>query len=123
VKVLIERFRPVARIVTIIYWLTIFTLTHLPPTRVPDVHVSDKILHFAVYALLGVLFCACFPPRRWMILIFIAVLMAYGAIDELTQPYFRRTCDIHDWYADTAGAITAVLICALISRQSRSNPV
>ena len=40
---------------TAIYWLTIFTLTHLPPTRLPQTHVSDKVEHFTAYFILATL--------------------------------------------------------------------
>ena len=47
----------VARITLLIammcYWLAIFTLTHLPPSNLPKVNVSDKLEHFVGYCILG----------------------------------------------------------------------
>ena len=41
----------------IIYCLAIYIQSGQPsPERIPDVHFLDKILHFAAYGLLGILF-------------------------------------------------------------------
>jgi VanZ family protein len=38
------------------------------------------------------------------------LIVTYAAGDELTQPYFRRTCDIYDWRADACGAAVGIAI-------------
>lgn len=45
---------------------------------------------------------------RWPILL--AVLGAYGALDELTQPLFFRDAEVLDWLADVAGGALGLLI-------------
>jgi len=47
------------------------------------------------------------------------ILFVYGAIDERTQPLVNRTCDIRDWYMDSAGAVAGVAIMAALRRFSR----
>jgi hypothetical protein len=39
-------------------------------------------------------------------------LATIGAVDELTQPYVHRTCDIRDWMSDAVGiaAVTGVFL-------------
>ena len=36
---------------TAAYWVFIFVITHLPPSNLPRVHVSDKAAHFVTVAL------------------------------------------------------------------------
>jgi len=88
-------------------------LTHLPPSDLPKTHVSDKLAHFAVYALLGTLLGIAIG-RRWSWLggavVVTTIGLIYGAIDELTQPLFGRSCSIHDWYADAAGVVFGAIL-------------
>jgi VanZ family protein len=102
------------KIVTIVYWIGIFTLTHLPPNDLPKTQVSDKLAHFVVYSLLtSLIYISLWKSARPALLLGACVLLtvlAYGAFDELTQPYFHRTCDIHDWYADALGATSALIV-------------
>ncbi|HEY7089178.1 MAG TPA: VanZ family protein [Tepidisphaeraceae bacterium] len=105
-----------AAIVTAVYWLGILTLTHLPPTRLPETHVSDKLEHFVAYFILGILLWTTLRLLRpqWPIsritLIVVPILLAYGALDELTQPWSHRTCSLYDWYADASGAAAAAIV-------------
>ena len=57
---------------------------------------------------------ACLPPRITLsrALIGLAIASAYGVTDEFHQSFVAgRTADIHDWYADTAGAAVALFAC------------
>ena len=111
------RHRRLLWAITIGYWLILFTLTHLPPSRLPETHVSDKLEHFTAYGLLaGWLTLAMASERRSALLtagIVLAIVLVYGAADELTQPFTHRTCDIHDWYTDAIGAALAVAIVTI----------
>ena len=105
--------------VTIAYWLTLFTATHIPPRELPPVH-NDKLIHFIGYGLLAgalmVSLKASGRLRSTSAVTVLAIVMCYGAIDEWTQalPFINRSCDILDWHADAAGAAVAVVICSSI---------
>ena len=40
----------------------------------------------------------------------IAVMASYGAMDEFLQTFFGRSADLRDFYANMAGAITALVL-------------
>jgi VanZ family protein len=104
-------------IVSGIYWLILFVLTHLPPDKIPKTNVSDKTEHLVAYGLLAAVVHLSLWPRRWPIIKLalgvIGVCMVYGVFDETTQPIVGRTCDIHDWLADITGAGTSILLMSL----------
>ena len=95
----------------ILLWAGAFTLTHLPPAKVPDFHASDKTLHLVGFAglatVFGVTMLAYGVPRRRRLLWLFAVMLLYAAFDELTQPLTGRTADFHDWLFDAAGTTIA----------------
>jgi VanZ family protein len=113
-----------------LYWLALFIATHLP--RVPSLRVqhSDKLVHFAVFAILGFLLTALFPRlhRRWEWNVVWATIFAsaYAAFDEYSQPAVGRTADVWDWVADSLGAVCGALVCLavrwLILRLMRDKP-
>ena len=106
---------------TIFYWLTLFTATHIPPVNLPPVH-NDKLIHFIGYGLLSgalmVSLKASGRLRSTSAVTVLAIVMCYGAIDEWTQalPFINRSCDILDWHADVAGAAVAVCVMTFILR-------
>jgi VanZ family protein len=109
-----NRLRPLLLIAVALYWALLLVATHLPPRELPKTPIDDKIEHFVSYGLLSVLLLTTATLSRsdpdrtdWLIL---AIVLAYGAFDELTQPPFGRTCDYHDWLADAAGAATALVL-------------
>src|SRR5262245_23088984 len=112
-------------ILLVIYWLAAVTTTHWPRPDLPplvNLHL-DKVAHFFIYAVLATLLIfawrATSPvgdrrewgrPSKYLVVWVIAAL--YGVVDELTQPWFDRDCDVWDWVADLLGSLTAILICA-----------
>ena len=77
----------------------------------PDWIGIDKVAHFAVFGLLGILIARTQPQGRWWLGWLIASL--YGAADEWRQSFTPgRFVEVADWVADTLGAITAVMIYA-----------
>ena len=79
----------------LIYWPTLFVLTHIPmPKIVDEAHVSDKSLHFVAYFILVFLLWGTLRPYEkvnwkkatvWTIL---AIIVWYGAVDEwLSDPH------------------------------------
>lgn len=107
-------------LVTALYWLTIFGLTHAPVVPVPHFapRAIDKIAHLGVFAVLAFLLCAAgtslgYSSRR-VIAAVILIVAAYGVFDEFTQQFVpNRFSDVRDWMADMLGAgigITAFAI-------------
>jgi len=79
--------------------------------------ILDKILHMSGYALLGILYCVALRgeglnlTRTIIVAIFLASL--YGASDEWHQSFTpRRTADVKDWFADTAGGAAGAIAFA-----------
>jgi VanZ family protein len=104
------------------YWAGLFVLTHLPPAtlRRHTPAVWDKLAHFVGYfllaALLGSALVLTFPRRRGIPLWVLLIGFAYGAIDELLQPFVRRDATLLDWVADALGVWTAVLLLWALQR-------
>lgn len=89
---------------------------------------SDKTLHFIAYAVLAGLASATWltarrTAGRGLATLAIA-LAAFGAVDEATQPLFRRHADAFDWVYDCIGiaiGITVVVaVAAVIRRLART---
>ena len=116
---------------TAAYWVIIFVMTHLPPSDLPRVRVSDKTAHFVSYGLLSAgLFVSLSltglrASRAAIIVLLIA--MGYGAFDEWSQQFVRRTSELDDWLADISGAMVAVgvlwLARVVIARLHRADPL
>lgn len=123
--------RRVLWVLTGLYWAVLFTLTHLPPNRLPHGPSNDKLEHFAAYMvlsfMLGVTLWQAFPARRRMIpLAVFAAAALYGVFDEFTQIPVGRDAELLDWCADVAGAgVAAIVLFALqhwLSRRGRTAP-
>jgi VanZ family protein len=95
--------------------MVLLTLTHLPRLGpIPEIPGKDKTLHFLAYAVAAGLMLLAYAGRyrvRTVGLIVIG-LLALGAIDEITQPYVNRSCDMFDWLADGAGVfcVTGLMV-------------
>lgn len=94
-------------------WLAALVITHLPASNLPSLGVKDTKLHLMGYAGIASFFWLTLAAygvglgRR--VLLGLAVLAAYGALDELTQPIFGRSADSLDFLADMLGASAALL--------------
>jgi VanZ family protein len=109
--------RRIIRIVLVLYWVAIFAATHIPQSKLPPTHVSDKLAHFLVYALLGALLWLVLAPGRriastcmWVL----SIVLIYGAVDELTQPFLNRFCAWDDFADNAAGGTTAAVLMAML---------
>ncbi len=108
--------------VAIFYLITLFVSTHIPiPGLVYKAGVSDKWLHFLAYMnLFFLMWYACLGSKKanwrrpavWLIILAGLIL---GGIDELTQPYTGRTCDILDFIADVKGVAGGLIIVVFLS--------
>ena len=88
-------------------------------SRTVDIHAvpqSDKLVHFAVYGLLGTLVCRV--GRGWRAAaVSLLIVSAFGASDEWHQSYVPgRYSDAADWLADTTGAALAIWLYTSWSR-------
>jgi VanZ family protein len=79
--------------------------------------ISDKLIHFLVFGILGILMFRSFSVslrtgiRKNAIILAIVLASIYGAIDEIHQLYVPgRFASVGDWLADTLGIIVMVLI-------------
>jgi len=66
----------------------------------------DKVAHFGVFAIFGLLLVRAFRGRFVPAL---AVGIGWGALDEIHQLFVvGRNCSVYDFTADAAGVIAAV---------------
>jgi VanZ family protein len=98
----------------------IFAASAVPGQQLPG-RFWDKLVHFAVYALLGVLFLL--PLARGRLsgvtartaIAAVALAFVYGITDELHQGVVpHRTPDAMDVVADTIGAAAGVLTVLVV---------
>jgi hypothetical protein len=106
-----------------LYWPALFVLAHIPiPPVVREANMSDKGLHFLMYAILTFLLWSAVRPdakvdwRRaggWLIFL---VIVVYGICDEGLQHFVSgRTADAKDLAADVAGVVVALGILSVFS--------
>jgi hypothetical protein len=105
-----------------VYWVALLVVTHISiPKIVYQAHVSDKWIHFLAFMNLVFLLWFSFSPddkvnwRGRLVWLLLLVVCAYGGLDELTQPYFGRTCDLYDFLANVAAVITGLFIVSFLS--------
>lgn len=78
---------------------------------------TDKVKHFAAYAVLGALVWRALSrhrPRWWQVLVTTAYAVVYGLTDEYHQVFVPgRSFDLLDLSADTLGALAAAGLLTL----------
>ena len=93
----------------IIWSLAILFLTSIPNPQIAAPKNSDKVLHFAVYAVLGILTSRAAMLQRRQVataLAIIAGISVFGAIDEWHQYFIPgRFPAVEDWVADSLGGV------------------
>ena len=96
------------------------------PAIAPAVPDFDKVEHFGVYGLLGILVIDAVRHSTTLalpkaVLVAILITSAYGASDEFHQWFVpNRSCDVWDWTADTIGGILGIVVyIAYESRRSQ----
>jgi VanZ family protein len=106
----------------IIWALAVFTGTHWPQLKVPEVVTrTDLVLHMGAFAPWTILLslCAFFGPRWSLANIGTSaiVALAYAALDESTQavPILGRTAGLDDFGADCAGVLLGALLLLIAS--------
>jgi VanZ family protein len=121
--------RRMVLVLTALYWVVLFVVTHLPPARVPRTPGGDKLHHFLAYFILSFMLGATlwqvFPARRRLAPLLVLLAAAvYGIVDELTQIPVGRQAEVADWVADVSGAAVGALLLTVLQRRSapRSAP-
>lgn len=117
-----------AVVLLVVYWLLIFTGTHLPRLPSTGIDNADKVQHFAAFLGLAFLLAWAIPASKKNVAtkMTVAFLVAacYGVFDELTQGLVSRSTDLYDYYADLAGALAGVVVYYIARRflVGRSSP-
>ena len=126
-----------APILLIVYWVLLFTGTHLPGAALQGVKANDKLLHFLAFS--GLAFLLAWSLPRYVfgripgLLIAAAIVLTYAAVDEWTQGFVpRRNPDVADFFADSLGMLVGfttylilrgiLLRSSLLTRESEDNP-
>jgi VanZ family protein len=116
----------------LLWSLIIFALSSIPGNRLPPMTDwwwnADKLLHGAVYGVLGAL-CWRGVRATWardhgtamQIIAAVALTALYGITDELHQAFTpRRSPDPYDVIADAAGGLLGALICVAVVARKRA---
>jgi VanZ family protein len=110
------------RLFVALWALLIFILSSIPGAAFPAYKVLtfDKLIHVAVYAVLGAL-CFMALPRKWsqktsvLVLIAGTIATAYGLTDEFHQTFVPgRFSDARDVLADGIGGFTGALLASTV---------
>ena len=102
----------------IAYCVFIYIQSSYPsPERLPSFEFSDKLLHFAAYAVMGVLFYRAYQTLPFknniQLLILLSMISAslYGISDEIHQSFVPyRDGSLLDVVADVLGAVCGVYL-------------
>ena len=111
----------------LIYMLAIFHFSsESQPLQALTTTVWDKLLHTVEYAGLACLlfraFCGEGVRPAVAALLTVVMVSGYGATDEWHQFYVPlRSSDVHDWMADTLGAILGSAGCLALALRPPSS--
>ena len=83
--------------------------------------VYSTSVHIVIYGLLTWLLLRALAGRgwRWAVPVTLVLVMAIGAVNELTQPLVGRSCSLLDWLIDLAGAAAAIALWLATVRPKR----
>jgi VanZ family protein len=106
----------------ILYCLLIYIQSaHPPPEQIPSAPFIDKMLHFAAYGIMGILFYRAYQTLRiknniQLLMVLSAVSASlYGISDEIHQSFVPfRAAEIADIIADIIGAFSGVWLYRLL---------
>lgn len=119
-----------SRAVLAVYWIVLLTLTHWPHLKGVDIPGKDKTEHVLAYGLLSALILVAashaLARHRGLRIAagMVALIAVAAALDEWTQPYFGRSCELGDWIADVSSAtgVSVIYLAAKwVSSRGRSD--
>lgn len=105
----------VAPALLVVYWILIFTGTHLPGSSIKSIDLSDKLMHFIAFTGLSFLLAWSLPRqvagRISGLLLTALVALTYAVIDEWTQGFVvNRSPSVGDFVADSLGIAVGLVI-------------
>jgi VanZ family protein len=109
---LLAKYRVVVLCLLVFAWTAALVITHTPAEELPRFPTNDTNLHvtgfFGLATLLFWTLSAYGVSGVRRAIICLVALALYAALDEKTQPWFNRDCDLRDWEADIAGTVVAI---------------
>jgi VanZ family protein len=107
--------------------VTVFGMSALPGSALPELpgKFTDKLIHGAVYAVLGALCWRAIRLTRRLSQLRVVVLAAlvttlYGITDEFHQAFVpRRSSDWWDVVSDALGGLIGATVCAILVARRR----
>lgn len=118
-----NRYQTLIRTGLILYWVLLFTATHIPLKKGTLPQGTDVPLHFIAYAGLSFLLTWWLSlkwdkltPKR-LLAVFVGVSL-FGILDELLQgiPVLQREPSLDDWVADTLGGLLGITLYLLVHK-------
>ncbi|QDT45054.1 VanZ like family protein [Gimesia alba] len=118
-----NRYQTLIRTGLILYWVLLFTATHIPLKKGTLPQGTDVPLHFIAYAGLSFLL-TWWLSLRWdkltlkrLLAVFVGVSL-FGILDELLQgiPVLQREPSLDDWVADTLGGLLGITLYLLVHK-------
>ncbi len=114
-------------IVLFVYCGFLFYLSSLPGDSLPKLPAFDKIIHFFLYLVLGLIFTyfiyslKFFTSRMKIMIITLAFTALYGLSDEIHQLFVPgRNFDFSDLLVDIIGGSSGGLIMSLLYPHSQN---
>jgi len=106
----------------ILYCLLIYIQSAYPsPEQIPSFPFVDKVLHFAAYGIMGILFYRAYQTLRikdniqMLMLLSVVSASLYGISDEIHQSFVPfREAAVADAIADIIGAFSGVCLYQLL---------
>jgi VanZ family protein len=105
------------------YWVALFIGTHMPIDRIPIVQGStDKLAHIFAFAGLSGIFAIAWRLTVGRLTLTHAVwiwlvVVVYGVLEELTQPFAGRVASVWDLLADSSGALLGLAAYGLLPKK------
>jgi VanZ family protein len=94
-----------------LYWIAIFTGTHLPSVMDFSPNIHDKSKHFLAFFGLAILLCYVTNSRNYVKRFGVIAMtcLIYAAVDEITQAFVPgRVPDFQDFVADAVGVASGI---------------
>ncbi|MES2798715.1 MAG: VanZ family protein [Bacteroidota bacterium] len=102
------------RIVFALLFIFVSYLLLFPSEELPKVEVSDKLAHVLVF--FSLMFTGGLAFGRKNYLRTGILLIMYGALVEIVQPYVNRNASLYDALANFSGVIIAIVLIYFVDQ-------